>query len=142
MNSKEAGVVVGLYGNALHWHLPMDRTIAALPDSRTLWDIFWENRNNIAGFAHSHPGRGMPGPSWTDITTFAAIEAGLGRRLTWWITSEDACISLVWSGPDKHAYVATPVFDSFSWLAELRQHSLAQLRSFNITPTDNSNREK
>ncbi len=85
----EAGVVLDLQGQPLHWHLPPDRTAGSLPESYDLWEVFWTNRDNISGFAHSHPGSGVPGPSHTDVTTFAAIEAGLGARLKWWIISED-----------------------------------------------------
>lgn len=123
MNSKEAAVVVGGDGLPVFWHLPMNRSSVALPDSRQLWDVLWENRRTVAGVAHSHPGSGMPGPSWTDLTTFAAIEAGLGRRLVWWITSDDQAISLVWSGPDTHQYMGVPFVAQPEWLSELRQQS-------------------
>ena len=43
---------------------------------------------DLAGVAHSHPGGGIPTPSWEDLTTFAAVEDGLGQRLVWWIVSE------------------------------------------------------
>lgn len=128
MNSKEAGVVVGHDGKPIYWHLPVERTVASLPDSRKLWDIFWDNRKNIAGFAHSHPGRGLPAPSWTDITTFVAIETGLGCRLVWWITSEDAAISLVWSGPNPNDYAISAMLDVPEWLTSLRRVSAEVLR--------------
>jgi hypothetical protein len=120
----EVGVVVGLDGAALHWHLPPDRSAGALPDSRTLWDVLWDRRAQLLGFAHSHPGSGWPGPSWTDVTTFAAIEAGLGRRLTWWITSADRVVDLRWAGPGPHDYAVTQLSDEgLSWLADLRRLS-------------------
>jgi len=79
----------------------------------------------VAGFAHSHPGAGQPGPSWTDLTTFAALEAGLGRRLTWWITSADRLISLRWCGPGKHDYEAESAEErGCSWLLDLRRYSM------------------
>ncbi len=72
----ECGVVVGIKG-AIHWHLPEGRTMGSIPDTRALWDVFWEHRKlDYLGFAHSHPGSGIPGPSMTDLTTFAAVEAG------------------------------------------------------------------
>jgi len=101
---KEAGVVIDLQGQPVFWHAPEDRDTGAIPDSRTLWDVLWENRKTIAGFAHSHPGGGVPGPSHTDVTTFAAIEAGLGKRLDWWITSEDAMVVARWVGPGRLTY--------------------------------------
>ena len=120
----EVGVVVDRDGAVLHWHLPPDRRTAALPDSRDLWDVLWQHREQLLGFAHSHPGRGRPGPSWTDITTFAAIEAALGRRLVWWITSADRVVAVVWRGPHIHDYTVLDREDTaFAWLAELRDRS-------------------
>lgn len=123
---KEAGVVVSPDGSAVYWHLPENRTVGSLPDSRDLWDVFWENRHTMEGFAHSHPGSGIPAPSWEDLTTFAAVEAGLGVRLTWWITSSDTVISLEWTGPGKHDYSISiePEVDA-PWAPELREKSKA-----------------
>ncbi len=118
----EAGVVLDLDIKPLYWHLPADRTVVALPDSRTLWDIVWENREKIAGIAHSHPGGGVPGPSYEDVTTFSAIECALGRRLKWWITSADAAIVAVWVGPGPVTYSSTPC-DELEWMTTLRQVS-------------------
>ena len=102
----EAGVVLDLAGQPLHWHLPAGRSMGGLPDSRNLWDVIWENRTNISGIAHSHPGSGIPGPSQTDVTTFSAIEVALGRKLDWWIVSaEDAAwVLLRHKGPGKYDY--------------------------------------
>lgn len=129
----EAGVILDLQGEPLYWHLPAARTGGSLPESPELWDTFWQNRHNISGFAHSHPGSGIPGPSYTDVTTFAAIEAGLGRHLDWWITSSDSFVMLRWKGPDRLHYEPHPiVFGTPSqpmltgeppWIAELRRHS-------------------
>ncbi len=102
--SIEAGVVIDNEGQALFWHEPQNRTGGSLPDSSTLWDVLWNNRDNISGFAHSHPGYGMPSPSYTDITTFAAVEAALGKRLLWPIISGDAIAVFEWCGPGKHDY--------------------------------------
>lgn len=118
----EAGVVVTAAG-PVFWHLPTGRSGGALPDSRDLWDVLWDLRKEEQlGFAHSHPGSGVPGPSWTDITTFAAVELGLGRRLDWWITSSDRVILLGWAGPGKHDYNANLVGEP-GWAAQLREHS-------------------
>ena len=119
----EAGVVIGPDG-PLYWHLPPGRTGGSIPDSRTLWQVFWEHRKaDTLEFAHSHPGSGVPGPSWTDLTTFAAVEAGLGCRLIWWITSSDRVISLVWDGPDRLDYLATQYVDEPDWITQLREYS-------------------
>jgi len=120
----EAGVLVDLKGEPLFWHLPQDRSGGALPDSRQLWDVIWENRENLLGFAHSHPGSGTPGPSWTDVTTFSAVEQALDKRLDWWITSSDRLIVARWSGPGKYDYQRFVVQDEPVWLVELRIHSL------------------
>lgn len=118
----EAGVVV-VAGDPVHWHLPVGRSGGSLPDSRQLWDVLWDlRREEFLGFAHSHPGSGVPGPSWTDITTFAAVELGLGRRLDWWITSSDHVILLGWHGPDKHEYKGHLVGEP-PWAPLLREHS-------------------
>lgn len=122
--TMEAGVLIGLDKEPIYWHLPEDRSFAFLPDSRKLWDIIWENRKNTLGFAHSHPGDGIPGPSYEDITTFAAVEAALGKRLIWWITSSDSLVHVIWIGPAKYRYNTyhnkyyKPV-----WLQRLREES-------------------
>lgn len=125
--SVENGVILDLEGNPLYWHVPANRSVAFLPDSRDLWDVIWENRHNISGFAHSHPGSGPTGPSWTDLTTFAAIEIALGKRLDWWITSEDRLLVMRWAGPDKYGYNTTHIeLDAeteHNWLDKLRQLS-------------------
>ena len=121
--SIEAGVLVDLNGEPIYWHLPADRSGGALPDSRPLWDVIWENRDRLLGFAHSHPGSGAPGPSYEDVTTFAAIEAALGERLVWWITSADQFVELRWVGPDKLHYRAWPRIYEPSWVQRLRDES-------------------
>lgn len=121
----EAAVVVSLAGDPLHWHVPPGRTLAAIPDTRDLWDVLWENRDNLAGVAHSHPGSGRPVPSYEDLTTFAAVESGLGRRLDWWIISSDQAVVLHWVGPDPLCYdsKAVSVSDLRTWVEQLRQLS-------------------
>ena len=118
----ETGVVVTGSG-VVHWHLPNGRTGGSLPDSRDLWEVLWAHRREaFLGFAHSHPGFGVPGPSGIDVTTFSAVERGLGRRLTWWITSSDHVIGLNYEGPEKHKYNQFLVEEP-SWAAQLRDYS-------------------
>jgi len=119
----EAGVVLDLTGEPLFWHTPRDRSVGALPDSVDLWSIFWENRYNISGFAHSHPGYGMTGPSMTDLTTFAAVESGLGKRLDWWITSGNSMVLVRWSGPERLDYTTVEVTQQPQWVEDLREIS-------------------
>jgi len=119
----EAGVLIAKNGEPIHWHLPPGRTSGSIPDTRTLWDVIWENRDYVLGFAHSHPGGGVPSPSLTDLTTFAAIEAALGRRLLWWITSSEHSIRLDWCGPEKTDYgIMTSSFTP-DWVDELHKAS-------------------
>lgn len=121
----ESGVVVGLDGLPIHWHLPPGRTGGSLPDSRDLWEVLWETHKdgNLLGFAHSHPGSGVPGPSHTDITTFAAVEAALGCRLLWWITSSDHLCVYRWRGPDKWLYSGYVDEWEPAWVPKLRELS-------------------
>lgn len=125
----EAGAVIDMEGKAIHWHLPFDRTGGSLPDSHSLWEVLWENRKRVFGFAHSHPGGGHPGPSHTDVTTFAAIEAALGKRLNWWICSSDGLALFRWKGPEQLDYEeivsspGAPASDPPSWLDRLRELS-------------------
>lgn len=133
--SIETGVVINLGDEPIYWHLPEGRNAAYLPDSRKLWDVIWENRDNVWGFAHSHPGAGVPSPSQEDITTFAAIEKGIGRRLTWWICSADTTIEVRHNFASvrcpvefRHQYHQWPVNERLfpSWLGELRRLSYKQ----------------
>jgi len=102
--SIETAVVINNEKRAIYWHLPEGRSAAYLPDSRNLWDVIWENREDLSGIAHSHPGGGTPGPSYEDVTTFAAVESALGKRLDWWIMSRDQIVLIQWAGPDKYDY--------------------------------------
>jgi len=137
----EAGVVIDKKCEPLFWHLPPGRTAGSIPDTRQLWDVIWGNRDIVKGFAHSHPGSGPPAPSETDLGTFVAIEAALGRSLTWWITSSDRFLELQriekpyppWgvhsyttrSGVQHH-YLGVVVMPEMHWAQELRTHSEAQ----------------
>lgn len=124
----EVGVVIDKKGEPIHWHLPTDRTGGALPETygeKSLWAIIWENRERLGGIAHSHPGSGMPGPSYEDVTTFAALESALGVRLRWWITSETDMVVARWVGPHRLSYMARALdFDPEpEWANELRRQS-------------------
>lgn len=119
----EVAVVVGVGGEVLHWHLPPGRSAVSIPDSRGLWDVLWTHREVVAGVAHTHP-RGLAVASQEDLTTFAACEAGLGRRLDWWVATPDAVACFVWVGPEGTDYQGQPVADeTLPWLSELRKLS-------------------
>ncbi len=134
----EAGVLVTL--DRLIWHLPEGRTAGSIPDTRMLWDNLWTNKETVIGFAHSHPGGGEPSPSMTDLTTFLAVENGLGKYLTWWVISSTHVTE--WkrgaSAPDPESSTerpraALPVYEgkilseqdclALPWLPELRRLS-------------------
>jgi hypothetical protein len=119
----EAGVLFDMDGNPIHWHVPPDRTSVSLPDSRVLWEIIWFNRGRVAGFAHTHPGNGTPGPSYTDVTTFSAIELALGRHLVWPILSNDDSAIFRFNGPEKYNYGALPIKVAAGWADLLRELS-------------------
>ncbi len=91
--SIETGAVIGPEDSVIHMHEPPGRSTTYLPDSQSLWDIVWENRARLVGIAHTHPGSGYPGPSRTDLTTFEAMEKGLGKRLKWWILSSSHSVA-------------------------------------------------
>ena len=121
----ESAVIISLSGEPLYWHLPEGRTAGSIPDSNKLWSVIWENRNNILGIAHTHPGKGIPYPSWTDITTFDACELGLGSKLLWWIFTEDNGAVFI-KGNKKYEYngkLLDKSIDEIPWLIELRKHS-------------------
>ena len=119
----ETGVLVDWDCHPIHWHLPVDRSAVHLADSRDLWDVIWERRAEVLGFAHSHPGMGIPAPSMEDLTTFSAVELALGRRLVWWITSGDEFIEISWTGPNKLSYRSGPKMYDPEWLGKLRELS-------------------
>ena len=79
----EVALVFGKSGETLLWHLPPGRSQVYIPDSQDLWAFLWDNRSIIGGVAHTHPWDGEASPSYTDVTTFSAIERGLGVRLVW-----------------------------------------------------------
>ena len=118
---KEAAVVISDLGDPIYWHLPENRSYTYIPDSNKLWQIIWDNRLGVAGIAHSHPGGGVPHPSNTDITTFDAIERGLGRGLQWWITNNDNIVVCHRMTLDDIFSVSTLPSDfKPNWLLKLR----------------------
>lgn len=100
----ESAVVIGDFGEVIHWHAPAGRTAVHIPDSKELWDVLWGNRKGVLGVAHTHPGSGEPTPSNEDLTTFAATEAALGKRLKWWILTADCILEWTWEGPGRYQY--------------------------------------
>lgn len=122
----ETGVLISKSNEPIYWHLPSGRSSGYLPDTPELWSVIWDNRENVLGFAHTHPGTGIPGPSYEDVTTFAAIEAGLGKRLIWWISSDNELIKLEHGGKDKLSYNSELITLDVKWLEDLRSKSYGQ----------------
>lgn len=79
----EVAMVFNNKGETLYIHQPVGRTGISLPDSQDLWAILWENKDQLGGVAHTHPWYGDPWPSATDLTTWDALERGLGKLLLW-----------------------------------------------------------
>lgn len=121
--SIEAAVVIDRDNVPMKWHLPPNRTSVALPDDYGLWDFIWSRRDEVAGIAHTHPGFGRTSYSYEDVTTFSAIELALGRRLQWWIATEDCLMLAIWAGPGKYEYALHKLADEPLWLPRLRELS-------------------
>jgi hypothetical protein len=127
--SIETGVLLDRTYRPIYWHEPTGRNPGYLPDSRTLWDVFWENRDRVWGFAHSHPGSGRTSYSHEDVTTFAAVEAAMGKSLHWPIITADQEFFAFWGGPGRHDYTLFRweswriVTAHANWIAELRRRS-------------------
>ncbi|MBI2569423.1 MAG: hypothetical protein HYV63_20605 [Candidatus Schekmanbacteria bacterium] len=127
----EAACVLDDRGTVIHWHLPQGRTGAMLPDSRELWLVLWEHRSRLGAVAHTHPWTGEALPSATDVTTFAACEAALGRRLVWSIVTADQCACFSWLGPGRLDYASVPC-------PNLRESDIARLRELSQDSLSNS----
>ena len=122
----EIAVVIDIDNNPICWHEPAGSTAASIPDSRDLWSVLQDRCEVIEGVAHSHPGSGPTAPSGTDVTTFSAIERGLGRRFQWWITTTDQLFVYEWCGPGLYDYAGervVGVLEGSPWVRELRRKS-------------------
>ena len=95
----------------------------SLPDSPDLFTRIWQHRDQLIGFAHTHPGTSIcPFPSYEDVTTFAAIEAALGRRWLWWIVDAEAVSLSRWGGRFRLDYYTERVSEPY-WVEALRKES-------------------
>lgn len=122
MEVAEAAVVVDIDGQPVYWHLPAGRSATSIPDSRALWLVLWENRERLAGVAHTHPA-GVLRPSAIDLRTFAACEDGLARRLSWWIVTPAQVMVCSWYDSAPAHYLCSPDSESHAWLDQLRRYS-------------------
>jgi len=82
----EVALVFDREGKTIAIHQPPGRSSTEIPDTRSLWEIMWEHRDNLGGVAHVHPWHGEAIPSQEDLTTFSALERALGPLL-WPITT-------------------------------------------------------
>lgn len=89
MTGREVCFLIG-HDGAILWSDASDHP-ASMPDSRERWTRIWELRDRIAEIAHSHPGGGLHFSS-TDEETMAAIDAGLGRCLSYSVITPDAML--------------------------------------------------
>jgi hypothetical protein len=85
----ETAMVFDKEGKPIFWLGPKGATGGYIPDSRILWDRVWDARDTVGGVIHTHPWSGSPNPSYKDVTTFHAMETGLGKRLLWAIATMD-----------------------------------------------------
>jgi hypothetical protein len=126
----EAGVLLGLNNSVITWHTPNERSVVKLPESRDLWEIIYDNKDTVTGFAHTHPGDGSPGPSHTDITTFIAIENALGKHLNWFILSSDSQVLCLFDNEMNESpkdIITIEIHDqdiiNMTWMSKLRELS-------------------
>lgn len=101
---QEVALVFDKQGRSLCWHKSKNPNAAYIEDSHDLWTFLWDNRSIIGGVAHTHPWDGEAWPSHTDVTTFDAIERGLGIRLIWPVVTFSDVGYWQWSDLDN-AYV-------------------------------------
>ncbi len=123
--SIEAAAVVWPDGT-FRLHEPEGRNSVHVPDTQSLWDLAFENRGCLEGIAHTHPGSGYPSPSGMDVTTFAAMEKGLGRRLSWWILSSDRSVLVERRGDGYDVVERIDPSSEPGWMSALRAASFRE----------------
>ena len=130
----ENGLIFGHDGETLHWHLPVDRSSGYLPDRElegadawrqrhelVLWYYLKDHKDEIAGFAHSHPWNGRASPSGIDLGTFRRIDKHLGVRFVWPIVTFTDVLYLRWHEEGQCYAPTDPV--ALAGLGELRARS-------------------
>jgi hypothetical protein len=116
----EVAMVFSNVGGIIWW--PSSKGNAgSIPDSRHLWDVLWESRAILGGVAHTHPWDGPGSPSGTDLTTFAALERGLGMLLTWPIVTMTHVDYYVWSGGQYRLNLYPPFEEHKGWHAAIEE---------------------
>ena len=119
----EVALVFDKEGKTIHWHVPPGRSSGHIPDTRDLWEVLWENRDRIGGVAHTHPWNGDAWPSLTDMTTFRAVERGLGRQLLWPVVTFTEMRGFVFNPVTGDYVQAGPLTIELEGLEELRERS-------------------
>lgn len=112
---REMVLVFDTEGWAIFWKGPKGSSEGYVEDSDLLWDRIWHERAHIGGVAHTHPWNGEAHPSQTDVTTWAAIEAGLGKRLLWPIVTMTEVKYFVFNPVTKNYVEATSTFADRQW---------------------------
>lgn len=128
----EVATVFDYAGAALYWTSTLDAGSMHIPDSRALWDFIWDHRKDIHGIAHSHSG-GMDMPSGTDVTTWGAVERGLGVRLWWPIVTEDQ-VTCYHHNPVTGGYEHTRMVLSSDVTSDVWRATIDQLRKKSCNP--------
>jgi len=126
----EVAVVLDRGELPIYWHKPQGCSPVAIPDSRTLWEVLWDSRGKLLGVAYAHPQTLGHAPSQEDVTTFAAVEAALGRRLLWWIVTSHELACMEWSGRgrlDYDIWVLSPLCAEPAWVEELRRFACSSV---------------
>ena len=96
MSFAEAAVVIDWEQRVTFRWLPPGRSAVYLPDGRELWEHLLATTDTTWGVAHIHPGTGIPEPSAEDLSTFLALERGLGRRFSWPIITSNGGAIYAW----------------------------------------------
>ena len=119
----ETALVFDDQGRVIRFHLPPGRTGGSIPDSRDLWDVIWQYREHVAGVAHTHPWNGQASPSGIDVTTWRAIEQGLGKLLLWPIVTFTEVRCFVYNEVTGDYCEAGPLTFEISGIDRLRELS-------------------
>jgi hypothetical protein len=127
--TMEVAVVLDKALTPMLWHVPQDGNSGYIPDTVDLWQFLWENQKDVLGVAHTHPWAGTAAPSMTDLTTFQAIDSGLGRNLHWLIITFNRILVLHRENGEmtKDADLTNTILQlaptTRAWISEIRARS-------------------
>jgi hypothetical protein len=119
----ESAMVFDEKGLIIYWHDPPGASSSHIPDSKRLWNVLWNQRHRLGGVAHTHPWDGPTEPSGTDLSTFKAVEAGLGQRLIWPIVTMTHINYFTWEPNSKEYFEIQRVDfrDTHRWMSQIMQ---------------------